>query len=302
MAMLRTALLYFDQAIKDGSIRKAADNLNVASSAVNRQILQLEQEIGTELFERLPRGVRATAAGEALLAYVRRWNREALALKQEIGGLRGGIRGTIRIAAAESLTEEVLPRAMSSLQARFPHVDFSLISGDNYRLTTELLAKEADIVFAYDAVSSTRAEIVHSFVSEIGLITTPDHPLARLEKVTLGDCSRFPIIAPGQDWLRHSGLADLFGGGSLPGRVVARAERPGMLKSLVKAGLGIAFLSTLGVKQEVAEGKLSWTPLAHGIVKPATVALMVARGRIPPIYTSVFIDFLKAELTMITEK
>ncbi|OHT18672.1 MULTISPECIES: LysR family transcriptional regulator [Sphingomonadales] len=301
MAMIRTALLYFDQAVKDGSIRKAADNLHVASSAVNRQLLQLEHELGVELFVRLPRGIRATAAGEAVLGYVRRWNREAIALKQEIGGLRGGIRGTIRIAAAESLTEQVLPHAMSALQVRFPLVDFSLISGDNYRITSELLAKEADIVLAYDAKASRRADIIYTITSDIGVVTTLDHPLSKLDRISLADCAAFPIIAPGDDWLRHSGLEDLFAQDATARRVVARAERPGMLKSLVRAGLGIAFLSSLGVKQDVEEGKLAWTPMAPGIVKPSIVALMIARGKSPSIYTSVFIEILKEELRNLQE-
>ncbi|HUD88673.1 MAG TPA: LysR family transcriptional regulator, partial [Xanthobacteraceae bacterium] len=64
-------LTYVDAVARHGSIRKAADALNVASSALNRQILDLESDLGSALFERLPRGVRLTAAGEVFLAYVR---------------------------------------------------------------------------------------------------------------------------------------------------------------------------------------------------------------------------------------
>lgn len=125
MALTRTALRYFDEAIRHGSIRKAADHLHVASSAVNRQLLQLEAEMDVRLFERLPRGIRATAAGEVVLGYLRRWNREAVSLNRDLAALRGGVRGTIRIAASESFTDELLPRAMHELQSRFPQVDFS---------------------------------------------------------------------------------------------------------------------------------------------------------------------------------
>ncbi|HEX4040688.1 MAG TPA: LysR family transcriptional regulator, partial [Xanthobacteraceae bacterium] len=64
-------LIYFDAVARHGSIRKAADALNVASSALNRQILDLEADLGSALFERLPRGVRLTAAGEVFIAYAR---------------------------------------------------------------------------------------------------------------------------------------------------------------------------------------------------------------------------------------
>lgn len=174
MALTRTALRYFDEAIRHGSIRKAADHLHVASSAVNRQLLQLEAEMDVKLFERLPRGIRATAAGEVVLGYLRRWNREAVSLNRDLAALRGGVRGTIRIAASESFTDEMLPRAMHELQARFPQVDFSLISGDNYLITSQLLARDADVVLAFDVSADVRAEVAATITSPLGVITLPE--------------------------------------------------------------------------------------------------------------------------------
>ena len=78
-----------------GSIRKAADALNVASSALNRQILDLEADLGSRLFERLPRGVRLTAAGEVLLAYSRQAISQLKAVESQIEQLRGLVRGHV---------------------------------------------------------------------------------------------------------------------------------------------------------------------------------------------------------------
>jgi DNA-binding transcriptional LysR family regulator len=296
LALLKTSLVQFDAAIRHGSIRKAAESLNIASSAMNRQLLQLELEVGAQLFERLPRGIRPTAAGGVLLSYIRRWNREAALARQEIGSLSGGMRGAIRIAAAETFTEELLPNAMVRLQATFPHVTFTLISGDNQRITNELLAKEADIVLAYDVNEHVRAERVYSVIDPIGIITAPDHPLSRRAVVTRADIAEWALIAPGDDWLRHSGLKLLFEGEQAPGRIVARAERPGILKALVRSGLGIAFLSLFGVEKDVSEGKLAWIELASGILEPARISLLVPRGRVQPIYIMEFVEIVKREL------
>ncbi|HZV21596.1 MAG TPA: LysR family transcriptional regulator, partial [Hyphomicrobiales bacterium] len=65
-------LTYIDAVARHGSIRKAAEALHMASSALNRRILDLEEDLGCGLFERLPRGVRPTAAGELFIDYVRR--------------------------------------------------------------------------------------------------------------------------------------------------------------------------------------------------------------------------------------
>lgn len=300
MPMLRTALIYFDQACRHGSIRRAADTLHIASSAVNRQLLQLEDELGLRLFERLPRGIRPTAAGEVLLTLVRRWNREEAGLRQALGELRDGVRGTIRIAAAESLTEEILPMALSELNERFPLVDCSLVSGDNHRIISELLAKEADVVIAFDYAGNVRAEVAHVVHSPLGVISTPDHPIATLKTATISDCLAHPLIIPGHDWLQHSGLNILFHGNDAQMRIAARVERPGILKALVRKGLGIALLTHLGVEREIVEQKLSWVPLASGIIKPANISVMVPSDRALPLCTTVFLEILKRRLTEFT--
>ena len=301
MQMLRKALLYFDQAVRDGSIRKAADNLHIASSAIDRQLLQLEAEMGVELFIRLPRGIRPTAAGEALLGYVRRWNREAGLLAQEVGRLKGGMRGTIRIAAAESLTHDAIPRAMTRLQDKFPLVDFKLISGDNYKVKSELLARDADVICAFDTPDTGPTTTIATMKAPVGVVCTPDHPLAASEVIALSDCVKYPAIAPDEAWLAHSSLRELFSPERLPLRIVVRAERIGILTSIVQAGMGFTFLSRVGLTRDIAEGRLVWRPLAPGTIKPTSISVLVQRGRVQPLYVSAFLDLLKEELESYAE-
>lgn len=294
--MLRRALLYFDAAARQGSIRGASQALNVASSAVNRQILLLEEEVGVPLFERLPRGVRPTAAGELLLGYIRRWGREEYVLKQEIGSLKGGMRGTIRIAAGESVCETILPEALAALSARYPKVDYTIISGDNARLTAELLSKDADLVVAFDVVEHEKADVLHTISSPLGIIAPADHPLAKLDVVRFEDYVRYPFVLPGPGWLRHSGLRKLLEGRNAPTDIVARAERPGILKALVCAGLGVAFLTRLGAAHRHESPSLAWVPLAPGLSSPSLIALMVPRDRVVPLTSGMLADILKERM------
>jgi DNA-binding transcriptional LysR family regulator len=106
-------LTYVDAVTRHGSIRKAADALSVASSALNRQILDLETDLGTALFERLPRGVRLTAAGEVFLAYARQAISELKAVESQVEQLRGLVRGQVGVAAVESVAGELLPSAIT---------------------------------------------------------------------------------------------------------------------------------------------------------------------------------------------
>src|SRR5689334_5071810 len=108
--MHAAVLRYLDQVARLGSIRRAAAVLNVASSAVNRQILKLEQELGTPLFERRRTGVRPTAAGERLLHHVRETLSEYQRTRAEIAGLSGEIRGEVRLISIRPLVDRFLPR------------------------------------------------------------------------------------------------------------------------------------------------------------------------------------------------
>jgi len=86
-------LRYFVEVAKTSSIRRAAETLHVASSAVNRQILKLEQEIGAPLFERQSSGVRLTAAGEVLLQHAKDTLGGFERMRAEIAGLAGTVTG-----------------------------------------------------------------------------------------------------------------------------------------------------------------------------------------------------------------
>src|SRR6204780_3313840 len=89
-AMLHSRLLrYLDEVSRLGSIRKAAVRLNIASSAINRQILALENELGAPIFERMPRRLRLTATGEVLIAHVRDTLKGHQRAQAQIKGLKG---------------------------------------------------------------------------------------------------------------------------------------------------------------------------------------------------------------------
>ena len=113
---------YVDEVARTGSIRKAADHLNVTSSAVNRRIMDLEEELGTLLFERRPRGVRLTAAGEVFVSYLREQNGDVDRMKSQIEDLKGMRRGTVRIACSQALALEFLPREIGEFRKRHPFV------------------------------------------------------------------------------------------------------------------------------------------------------------------------------------
>lgn len=102
--------LYFAEVARSGSLRRAAEKLHISASAINRQILQAEEAFGTPLFERLPEGLRMTAAGELLYDNLLRWQKEFRLTRQKFDELQGLKRGTVSVGMVQALAEGALPR------------------------------------------------------------------------------------------------------------------------------------------------------------------------------------------------
>ena len=121
-------LTYVDAVARHGSIRKAADALSVASSALNRQILDLETDLGRRCLNAC-RAASVTAAGEVFLAYARQAISELKAVESQVEQLRGFVRGQVGVAAVESVAGELLPSAITRIQAEHPNVRFHVRIG-----------------------------------------------------------------------------------------------------------------------------------------------------------------------------
>ncbi|PLF49104.1 LysR family transcriptional regulator, partial [Klebsiella pneumoniae] len=88
---------YFIAVARCGSLRRAAEQLHISASAINRQILQAEEAFGTPLFERLPEGLRMTTAGELLYDNLLRWQKEFRQTRQKFDELQGMKRGSVSV-------------------------------------------------------------------------------------------------------------------------------------------------------------------------------------------------------------
>ena len=139
------SLRYAEQVVRSGSIQKAARELHVAASAINRQILQLEDELGLPMFERLPRGMRLTASGEAVIALARRWRQDERQLAAEVRRIQGVHQGLVALAAMDSMSNSVLPRLVDTLGASHPLVSLSIELATPDDAEVALIGGKADL-------------------------------------------------------------------------------------------------------------------------------------------------------------
>jgi DNA-binding transcriptional LysR family regulator len=187
---------YVDAVARHGSIRKAAEALHVVSSALNRRILDLEDELGSALFERMPRGVRPTAAGELFLGFVRRSMCELEQVGAQIEALKGGVSGKVRVGVAESMTGHILPRAVAEFQHAHPKVCFHVWVDGPRGLTDALLSDAADMILTHDSSDHPAVQPLARARQTMCALVALDHPLASRTNLMLADCLDYPLAMP----------------------------------------------------------------------------------------------------------
>ncbi|MGE4327343.1 MAG: LysR family transcriptional regulator [Pseudodonghicola sp.] len=136
---------YMDEIARLGSIRRAAEKLNVSASAIDKQLLRAEEELGVSLFERHPRGVRLTSAGELLMYRLRNWQRDIRTVGTEIEELKGLRRGEVRIAAPQEAVLSFLPQALSGFLKENPKITNSVQVVESDQVRQMIIDGEADV-------------------------------------------------------------------------------------------------------------------------------------------------------------
>lgn len=281
---------YVDAVARHGSIRKAADALHIASSALNRRILDLEDQIGSPLFERLPRGVRPTAAGELFLAFVRRSLKELQVVEAQIEGLRGLARGSVRVAVAESVTGRMLPDAISAYQTLHPGVGFSVVVGGPRWLADLLLQDGVDLTLTHDLTDHADIGVLASVRQPLCVLVSPEHPLASHSTARLRDCVDYPIAMPDESLAVRGLLDTALEHASIQFEPAFVSNSIETTKIFARTSHGVCFSFRIGNKPDVS-GMVA-IPLVDPELRDARLYLASRRGRVLPVAAAAFAEQL----------
>jgi DNA-binding transcriptional LysR family regulator len=172
-----------------GSFTAAAPILGYTQSAVSRQISTLEDEAGTTLFDRLPRGVRLTEPGRRLLPHAQAVLDRLDAARQELTDLSELATGRLRVAAFATADAALIPQAIATFQRRYPDVQITLREGFTSGLLELLGAGEADVaIVSYPTVQHLDGFDLRKLRDDFMYVALPpDHRLARRRQVRLTD-------------------------------------------------------------------------------------------------------------------
>lgn len=274
-------LPYFMAVGRAGSIRKAAEELNVSASAIDRQILRVEDELGLPLFERLPTGLKLTAAGEIMMAAGLRWRKDLGDVKAQIEDLRGLKRGHVDIAVIDALAKGFVPRLIHSIQQRYPGITIGLkvVENDDVRLAISRGEVDCGIFFE---PQSYRDISVRAFVDVVlGFVTPIGHPLSTMPEARFSSCAGMPLVVPAEPLALCQQIAVLEGSSGVEMDRIVTCDNIQMITSLAQQGVGVAILTSLDIIAEVEAGQLAFTKISDSVLRPMTLALCTSATRTP---------------------
>ena len=288
-------LNYVDEVARTGSIRKAAARLHVTASAVNRRIIDLEQELGAQLLERKPRGVRLTAAGEVFLRYVRQQGADVERMKSHIEDLRGLRRGTVRIACSQALAFDFLPRAIAAYRRRYPDVSFEVRVLDHERATAALADYAVDLILVFRPPRLATLQTLVKVEQRLIALMAQDHPLAAQRTIRLRDCAAHPIALADRGFGGRQLLDDACARANIRLRIVAESNSFELLRSLISHGGLISFQIEIGTEFPDGSGLVRRTIDGRDIPR-ADLVFGQLRDRNLPVASAVFAEQLTRTL------
>lgn len=279
MTLISTSALLLDEVARTGSIRKAAERLNISPSALNRRVLNLEADYGVKLFERLPRGVRLTAAGELLINDIRRWRADHERLQVQLQEMQGLRRGHVTIGIMECLAGSFAQTLFDEVQSRFRGLTLELFVGGTRQLLQRLMAGELNMVVCFNAPPQPDLTKLLSFDVPAGIVIAPGHPLAGKSAVRLSECLEYPLILPDFSLATRSLIDRAMASVSASPVPSAVTNSTRLMKQLVRDGRHIAFLGVVDLLDEINEGSLTFVPLSDGRLPQEALALVIRNSQ-----------------------
>lgn len=291
--------VYLDAVAKAGSIRKAAENLHVASTALNRKINEIEDLIGTPLFERLPRGVRLTAAGEVLLATVRRSMSDLRSAVSQIEQLRGQVRGTVQLGCAESVATDLVPQCIAAYQQTHPGVQFCLHTGVTTDLVGKLLADDVDLILVHEPPQLDQLKTIAAVRQPLCAMVPPGHPLAHHATLRLADCQKYPVALGDSSFGSRKRIDAIVARTRMRLQVALESSTVGALKEYTRLTGAISFQYKTGIVRDVQRGELVGIPLVDRSLAHTRLVLACRMGRALPVASVTFCQSLEQGLLLL---
>lgn len=261
-----------------GNVTRASALLNLVQPAVSRQLRLLEEDMGTELFERGRHGMQLTPPGKAMLEYARRILDEVARAKAEIQPAEGPVAGIASIGLLASTCDLLATRLATEAAQRYPHIRLRLTIGYTGHLLDWLESGDVDAALLYGQKERPALHVKPLLEEDLWAVAPPSARLSRKRPVPLSRVAREPFILPAAPQGLRAAIEHAATEAGVTLQVFAETNALSVQKELVAQGHGWTILPAVAVTQEVEQGLLGATPLATPGLR-RTIVLAVPSNR-----------------------
>jgi molybdate transport repressor ModE-like protein len=233
-----------------GSFSAAAEALNFTQSAVSQHVAALERETGTQLVERMPRGVRLTEGGEVLVKHADVIIARLESAEEDLNAIAGLRGGRLRLVCFQSAGATVMPRAVATFHDRHPEVELSMLEAEPEQAAQLLKAGEVDLALLYHHPAMSLMpdlELTHLMDDQYDAVLPASHRLAGRRRLSLSDLAGEPwIVSTTINGCRRITEGACRDAGYQP-RVAFEADDTLASQALVAGGVGITLMPRMAL-------------------------------------------------------
>jgi DNA-binding transcriptional LysR family regulator len=242
------------------SFRKAGELLNLTQPAVSAQIKSLEDEFKAILVDR-NHPVALTDRGKVFLDHAERILTLVEELKQKLSDLDQNPQGLIVLGTTTSIAIQILPRVLSYFQNQFPLIKTTIQSMSSSQVLASVENGTVDVGIGYLSERSAQVETSVLYYDTFELVTSPRHPLASVDKVTIGMLNNVPLIMLSPDTQGRRFVDRIFREHQITPNIAMELSSSEEVKRMAELNLGAAVVSKLSIAGELKRGSLKMIPV-----------------------------------------
>ncbi|HEY1396919.1 CysB family HTH-type transcriptional regulator [Roseateles sp.] len=247
------------------NLTETAKALYTSQPGVSKAILELEEELGVDIFSRHGKRLRSiTEPGRQVLKSIEIIMREVGNLKRIGEEYSKQDVGTLSIATTHTQARYVLPTPVTLLRKQFPQVNIGLHQGSPDQVAKMLIDETADVGLATESLSQFEELVtLPAYEWQHVLVMRAEHPLAQLERIDLEHLAAQPLVSYHPSFTGRTRIDRAFAQRQLKPNIVLEAIDSDVIKTYVRLGLGVGIVAEMAVREDPPGGELVSRPLGH---------------------------------------
>lgn len=279
------------------NVSATADSLYTSQPGISKQVRMLEDELGVQIFERSGKHLtKVTPAGQEVISIARQILSQVAAIRSVAGEYTQPDQGKLNIATTHTQARYALPTMIKNFMQRYPAVTLHMHQGSPEQISEAAAKGKADFAIATEALHLYQDLIMlPCYHWNRSIIAPPDHPLGKLDNVSITDLGQYPIVTYVHGFTGRSELDRAFNEAGIKPNVVFTATDADVIKTYVRMGLGVGVVASMAIDANY-DADLKTIPAEH-LFAPSTTKIGFRKGTFLRSYMYDFLEGFAPHLT-----